>query len=82
MVLISMSVKIAKKLGNITRQKVTKIIPGHLEHISMLLRPEQWRLRVDLLHKAGCKCERPHVGWKAGVGPRCEMCDIAADYTK
>ena len=79
MVLVFTSVKIAKKLGNITKDQVTKIIPGHLEHISMLLRPEQWRLRADLLHKAGCECERPYIGWKAGFGPRCETCDIAAE---
>lgn len=33
---------------------------------------------VELLRQAGCKCQRPLLGYKPSVGPRCRLCNTQA----
>jgi len=58
---------------------MTKLIRGCLDRIDMFQRKEQYELRVALLRKAGCNCERPLLGWRPQVGPRCRLCNTVAE---
>lgn len=37
---------------------------------------EKEKKEVELLHKAGCKCELPLLGHIPGEGVRCRMCGV------
>lgn len=54
------------------------MIPGSLEYMDMFLRPKQYKLRVEALRKAGCKCPRPYVEWRQKIGPYCSKCKVVA----
>ncbi|HEY1700766.1 MAG TPA: hypothetical protein VGG75_13720 [Trebonia sp.] len=32
-----------------------------------------------LVRAAGCRCERPLLGWRPQAGPRCRLCNATAD---
>lgn len=51
-----------------------KLIPGPLDRIDIFKRNDQYKLRVELLRKAGCKCENVGIEWGAKVGPYCRNC--------
>lgn len=35
-----------------------------------------------ILKKNGCRCERPLVGYRPNVGPRCRLCNVVAETEK
>jgi len=37
---------------------------------------------IDALHAAGCKDEKPLLGYRPGVGPRCRLCNTVAEIEK
>ena len=55
------------------------MIPGSLDRIDLFLRKEQCKLRVAALREAGCECEKPLLGWRPNVGPRCRLCNTVAE---
>ena len=36
---------------------------------------------VKALRSAGCKCTKPLLGYRPGVGPRCRLCNTIAELT-
>lgn len=42
---------------------------------------EEFQAESELMHElreAGCKCERPLLGYRPNVGPRCRLCNVIA----
>lgn len=37
---------------------------------------------IQLLRDAGCVCEKPLLGYRVGVGPRCRLCNTVSKIEK
>jgi len=50
------------------------------------LSEEDWQGHIDLeyqngfpwMRRAGCRCEKPLLGWRPAIGARCRTCNVVA----